>query len=102
MDLVDDVLATMNIGHSRYARIDATAPWGIHFKPRDSARLLYVAEGSCRLEARSVGEPRQLVAGDCCLVQGTIEFALRDAPGRPVLDCESLFDGHLAAFGGGG
>ena len=102
MDLVDDVLTTMNIGHSQYARLDAAAPWGIHFRSRDSARLLYVAEGTCWLGARSLDEPRLLVAGDCFLVQSDVEFTLQDAPGRQLVDCESLFDGHLAAPGGDG
>ncbi|GAA3431258.1 AraC family transcriptional regulator [Kutzneria kofuensis] len=102
MDLVDTVLTTMNIGPSQYTRLDARAPWGISFRSRDSARLLLVAEGSCWLGTKSLDEPQRLVAGDCCLVQSTVEFTLQDAPGRTLVDCESLFDGHLAAHGGGG
>jgi len=102
MDLVDDVLTTMNIAHSQYARIDARAPWGIAVHARDSARLMLVASGSCWLDCKALDEPRLLVAGDCVLVQSDVEFSLQDAPGRPLADCESLFDGFLATYGGDG
>lgn len=102
MDLVDTVLTTMNIRPSQYARLDASAPWGISVRSRDSARLLLVAEGSCWLGTKSLDEPQLLVAGDCCLVQSNVEFTLQDAPGRALVDCESLFEGHVAEHGGDG
>ncbi|MFC0435142.1 AraC family transcriptional regulator [Kutzneria buriramensis] len=101
MDLVDDVLTTMNIGPSQYARVEAQAPWGIAFRPRDSARLVLVVEGSCWLTAQA-SQPQRLVAGDCFLVQSDVEFTLRDAPGSPVVDCETIFAGHTARHGGSG
>jgi AraC-like DNA-binding protein len=102
MDLVDDVLTTMNIGHSQYARLDARAPWGISVQPRDSARLMLVDSGSCWLDSTALDEPRRLVAGDCFLVQSDVEFTLMDALDSPPVDCGTLFDGFLASVGGDG
>lgn len=102
MDLVDSVLTTMSIRPSQYARLNVGAPWGISVRSRDSARLLLVAEGSCWLGTKSLDEPQLLVAGDCCLVQSNVEFTLQDAPGRALVDCESLSEGHVAEHGGDG
>jgi AraC-like DNA-binding protein len=102
MDLVDDVLTTMNVVDSQYVRLDARTPWGISFHPRGSARLVLVDSGSCWLAAEHLAEPEMLVAGDCFLVQSEVDFTLQDAPGRPVVDCDSLFTGHTAEHGGDG
>ncbi|GAA3869668.1 AraC family transcriptional regulator [Streptomyces sedi] len=102
MDLVDTVLSTMNIRPSQYARLSVGAPWGISVRSRDSARLLLVAEGSCWLDTESLEKPRPLVAGDCFLVQSDVEFTLQDAPGRALVDCESLSGSHVAEHGGDG
>jgi len=102
MDLVDDVLTTMNIGPSQYARADLRAPWGIAVRPRDSAHLVLVADGSCWLTATTLDAPERLAAGDCFLVQSDVEFTLQDAPGRPAVACETIFAGHTAEHGGDG
>ncbi|MFB8106585.1 cupin domain-containing protein [Streptomyces sp. NPDC056007] len=94
MDLVDTVLSTMSIRPSRYARLSVGAPWGISVRSPGYARLLLVAEGSCWLGTKAFDEPQLLVAGDCYLVQSNVEFTLQDAPGRALVDCDSLSETH--------
>jgi AraC-like DNA-binding protein len=105
MDPVDDVLAAMNIEHSRYARVDARIPWGISFRPRELARLVLIASGSCWLLSDTLSEPQRLVADDCFLVHPAAEFTLTDELGRDVVDCEAVFaeaPGSTAQIGGDG
>ncbi|WP_326835548.1 AraC family transcriptional regulator [Amycolatopsis rhabdoformis] len=105
MDPVEDVLTAMRIEQSRYLRVEATAPWGIAFHAPETTRLVLIASGSCVLTADALPQPRRLTAGDCFVVQATTKFALEDEPGRPLVECETLFpepDRTVATHGGPG
>ncbi|MFH8533888.1 cupin domain-containing protein [Streptomyces tendae] len=105
MDPLDDLLATMRIEDARYIQVEARAPWGVSFPPRHLARLILVAEGSCRLDSDVLDDPQHLRANDCFLVRAGVGFTLRDAAGSELLDCDSLAaraSGHVVRVGGDG
>ncbi|WP_394437694.1 AraC family transcriptional regulator [Streptomyces sp. SGAir0957] len=105
MDSVDELLATMRIEDARYVRIDAHAPWGVSFSPRHLARLIHIAEGSCRLDSPVLEHPEYLQANDCVLVRAGVGFTLRDAAGSALLDCDALAagaSGHVIRVEGDG
>ncbi|MFE2440821.1 AraC family transcriptional regulator [Streptomyces melanosporofaciens] len=105
MDPIDDLLATMKIEDARYVRVDAHAPWGISFPPRDLARLVLISSGSCRLVADTLAGPQRLEANDCFLVRAGVSFTLQDTEGSEVVDCDGLISqapGGAARVGGDG
>ena len=102
MDPVDDVLSTMRVAESHYLRIAARAPWGIAFHPRDAARLVLIASGSCWLVTDTASEPQRLSANDCLLVQPDIEFTLVDELGRRTLDFDTIVTDLVVEHGGDG
>ncbi|WP_089512676.1 AraC family transcriptional regulator [Streptomyces sp. NBS 14/10] len=105
MDPVDDLLTTMRIEDARYVRVEAHAPWGVSFPPRHLARLILIANGSCRLDSDVLDHPQHLRANDCFLMRAGVGFTLRDAAGSDLLDCDNLAaqaSGHLIRVGGDG
>jgi len=105
MDPVDDLLATMRIEDARYVQVQAHAPWGLACPPRQLARLVFVAEGSCRLYSDVLDQPQPLRANDCFLVRAGVGFTLRDADGSDVVDCDDLAaqaSGHRVRVGDNG
>ncbi|MEU4892561.1 AraC family transcriptional regulator [Streptomyces sp. NPDC044780] len=105
MDPIDDLLTTMKIEDARYVRVDAYAPWGISFPARHLARLVLIADGSCRLTSDALERPQQLKANDCFLVRAGVAFTLQDEPGSEVADCDGVFataPGNSARAGGDG
>ncbi|WP_051703339.1 AraC family transcriptional regulator [Streptomyces sp. NRRL F-5630] len=105
MDPVDDLLATMRVEDARYVRVEARAPWGVSFPPRNLARLVLIADGSCLLDSDVLESPQHLRSNDCFLVRAGVGFVLRDADGGELLDCDHLAaqaSGTLVRVGGDG
>ncbi|MBB4684281.1 AraC family transcriptional regulator [Amycolatopsis jiangsuensis] len=98
---VNDLLTTMRIEETRYVRVVARTPWGVAFPARQVARLLLITRGSCLLTSDGQAEPQQLGENDCFLVRAGVEFALQDAPGRPLVGCEGS-KGSVVEAGGDG
>lgn len=102
MKPVDDVLASMNIEHSQYQRVDARAPWGISFHPKSAAHLMLIASGSCWLTTDSADGPQRLEAGDCFLMQAGHDFTLQHDPGDDVVSCKTIMTDFVVEHGGDG
>jgi AraC-like DNA-binding protein len=84
VDVLADVLATLQSGPTLCVRTSARAPWGLRFGGNQGFGFHVVVQGGCWLTGD--GEPpRALRAGDVVLLAGGAEHALADAPAtRPV------------------
>jgi len=105
MDLFDEIFAAMRVESALYARLMATAPWGIEFNVGPEVRFGLVVRGGCWLKTPVLDQPLALAAGDCFIVAPETPFALCDHPQSPTRLCSDVFegkDGDRVAFGGGG
>ena len=108
MDLLGDILSTLELRSSLYFRAELTAPFSIAVpEDRNVIRFHVANEGPCRIELPS-GESTDFFAGDLVLVPHGAAHVLSDSaaakpvPLRNVLD-ETGFDGTgPLVFGGGG
>jgi AraC family transcriptional regulator, activator of mtrCDE len=108
MDLLGDILSTLELRSTLYFRAELTAPFSIAVpEDRHVIRFHVANEGPCRIELPS-GESTDFCAGDLVLVPHGAAHVLSDsAAARPVplhkvLD-QTGFDGTgPLVFGGGG
>ena len=90
MDPLDDVFQAMRVENALYARLEATAPWGLKTRRVDgTARFGLMLRGACRLTLDdSAGQaPVALAAGDCFVIPHGLPYTLRDAPKSPTVNC---------------
>lgn len=104
MDPIDDVFGSMRVHTSLYARIEASAPWGVTFVQGKAARFGYLVQGQCWL---TVGEqpPVLVSAGDCWTIVGGAQYSLQDHPGTPTEFCYKALrehSNHVVRLGGSG
>jgi len=105
MDIIDEIFAAMRVESALYARLAATAPWGIDFNFGPEARFGLVVRGGCWLKSPALDQPIALTAGDCYFVAPETPFSLCDNPQSQTRPCSDVFhnkDGDDVAFGGGG
>jgi AraC-like DNA-binding protein len=67
MDALSDVLAGMHVRGFGYARLNAHAPWGVHF-PSHSASIGMIVSGNCFLTVDGASDVLPLTGGDCFLM----------------------------------
>jgi AraC-like DNA-binding protein len=104
VDPIDDVFGSMRVQTSLYARLEATAPWGVTFVRGAAARFGYVVRGQCWLTVEGRG-PVLVSAGDCWTIAGGAQYSLQDHVGTPTDFCyKALRDhaNHVVRLGGGG
>jgi AraC-like DNA-binding protein len=104
VDPIDDVFGSMRVQTSLYARIEATAPWGVTFVQGKAARFGYVVRGQCWLTVAG-RDPMLVSAGDCWTIVGGAQYALQDHPGTPTEYCYKALrehSNHVVRLGGGG
>jgi AraC family transcriptional activator of mtrCDE len=108
VDLLGDILSTLELRSSLYFRAELTAPYSIAVpEDRNVIRFHVANEGPCRIELPS-GESTDFFAGDLVLVPHGAAHVLSDSAAmKPVPLCNVLdeagFDGTgPLVFGGGG
>ena len=106
MDVLTDVLSTMKVSSILYARIEASAPWGIDFEVHHAVKFCLVARGQCCL-LRKDAPPLLLSEGDFVLTTAGAQYTLCDQPGSPSLSVKEVFGDSRhgvsqATFIGGG
>ena len=106
MDVLSEVLATLELSSQLYFRADLRAPFSIAVPEETGViRFHVVAEGSC-VVALPGDAPRLLHPGDLVLVPHGLAHVLSDAPGRaptplPAVLAGSGFDGEGPLVHGG-
>jgi AraC-like DNA-binding protein len=105
MDPLDDAFSTMRVRESLYARVEASAPWGIRFKAGTTARFGLVVSGSCWLTTEAPAKSVPLATGDCYVILDGSSYVLGDHPRSPTENCfdlvPRLVDGAVSVGGGG-
>lgn len=108
VDVLSEILATLELSSQLYFRAELTAPFSVSVpEEKGVIRFHVVAEGSCTASLRGAA-PRLLNTGDLILVPHGAAHVLSDAPGRtptplPAVLAGSGFDGAgPLLYGGGG
>jgi AraC-like DNA-binding protein len=109
MDPLDSAFSAMRVHDAKYARLEATAPWGlVTRKGDDTARFGLVVRGSALLtvdEVPDLQHPVALAAGDCFVIPHGRSYTLRDHPQSPTINCVEVVRsaaGGVVSLGGGG
>ena len=109
MDPLDEVFTAMRVENALYARLEATAPWGLSTRRVDgTARFGLVLRGGgwLTLDDDAAGHlPVALAAGDCFVIPHGLPYSLRDASDSPTVNCVDVVRaniGGVVAIGGGG
>lgn len=106
MDVLDDILATLNLRGALYFRTHFNGPWGVTVPELgQAARFHLVVKGSVHVTV--AGNPGTwLEPGDLVLIPRGRAHVLADAPGRPAPPLEAVlnaagYDGEgVLALGG--
>lgn len=107
MDPLDEVFAAMRVENALFARLEATAPWGLATRAGRSTRFGLVLRGGAWFTLDDVKKPVPvaLSAGDCFIVPRGQPYTLRDAMKSPTVSCIDAVRsnvGGVVALGGGG
>jgi len=112
MDPLDEVFSAMRVADALYARLEATAPWGLRTRRGDgTARFGLMVRGGCwlTLDDDALRQPPvALVAGDCFVIPHGLPYTLRDAPRSPTVNCVDVVRANIGGVvqigqaGGGG
>lgn len=92
MDLIDDILATLNLKGAFYFRTDFSGEWGVTVpEHRGAARFHLVIQGRCHVRLSS-GEKVILGPGDLILIPAGRSHQLSDADGRDAPPLENVLE----------
>ena len=105
MDPLSEIFVGMRVEDAVYARLNLSAPFGLHLEAYDHAHLGVVARGNCWLSVDSNPEPIPLTGGDCWLLARGDAHTLRDSsdtPIKPYAEVRRRKVNNQVEFGGGG
>ena len=92
MDLIDDILATLNLKGALYFRTDFSGDWGVMVPDHaGAARFHLVVQGCCHVKL-SDGQEVTLGPGDLVLIPGGRSHALSDEAGRESPPLETVLE----------
>ncbi len=90
MDILDDILSTLNLKGALYFRTDFSGAWATTVPDLPgAARFHLVVEGTCHVTFRS-GASVTLQAGDLVLIPGGREHIIADKAGRAAPPLETV------------
>jgi len=99
MDPLDEVFSAMRVEDALYARLEATAPWGLRTRRGDgTVRFGLMVRGGCWLtvdDDTAHPPPVALVAGDCFVIPHGLPYTLRDAPRSPTVNCVDVVRANI-------
>jgi AraC-like DNA-binding protein len=105
VDPLSEIFIGMRVEDAIYARLNLTAPFGLHLEAYNHAHLGVVARGNCWLSVDSLPAPIPLTGGDCWLLARGDAHTLRDnpsSPAKPYVEVRRHKVGSQVDFGGGG
>ena len=90
MDILDDILNTLDLKGALYFRTDFSGEWAVTVPDlAPAARFHLVLQGTCHVEV--VDGPRvRLGPGDLVMIPGGRSHILSDSPGRPAPPLETV------------
>ncbi|NKB46127.1 MAG: helix-turn-helix domain-containing protein [Alphaproteobacteria bacterium] len=92
MDVLNDILHTINMQGALYFRTDFSGPWAVTVPDLEqAARFHLVVQGTCRVEFPS-GEAVSLGAGDLVLIPRGSSHVLADQEGRTAPPLETVLE----------
>ena len=92
MDLIDDILSTLNLKGALYFRTDFSGEWGVTVPEYPgAARFHLVIQGQCHVQLEN-GETVTLNPGDLILIPAGKSHQLLDAPGRAAPPLEAVLE----------
>ncbi len=90
MDVLDDIIETLDLKGVLYFRTDFSAPWAVTVPDLEqAARFHLVVQGRCRVEFAS-GEATTLGPGDLVMIPKGRRHVLADRPGRDAPPLEEV------------
>jgi len=105
VDPLSEIFVGMRVEDAVYARLNLTAPFGLHLEAYKHAHLGVVARGNCWLSVDSAPAPVPLTGGDCWLLARGDAHTLRDSPNtpaKPYAEVRRHKVGSQVDYGGGG
>ena len=108
MDPLTDLFGSMSIREAIYKRVEATAPWGVHYTgdPDPRIRFMLVLRGSALLKFKNPRRTVSLSGGDLFIfILSDEPFTLMDHPSSAAIDSSEILKLELNGvihFGGGG
>src|SRR5471032_3344444 len=111
MDLLADVLSTIQFKGTVYCQAEFTAPWGVQWEGRPArAGFFMVVRGGCYLQFGGAKTTVALAPGDFVMSPRALGYILRDAEGSTVTRFDDVLDalgldlqaGHRVIEHGGG
>lgn len=89
MDPLADVFGLLDVQSAKFARLEASAPWGVSFSGYQHVKLGAVLQGACTISVDGVPGTRDLMAGDCYLLGNGRPYRLASsAEVRPTPSAE--------------
>ena len=107
MDILHDILTTLDLKGALYFRTDFSPPWAVTVPDyNQAARFHLVAQGTCHVRLPD-GAAADLGPGDLILIPGGRSHVLADAPGAEAPPLETVlqdagYDGSGVLIAGGG
>lgn len=90
MDILNDILDTLDLKGALYFRTDFTPPWAVRVPAfEQAARFHLVAQGSCHVTFETGADVR-LGPGDLVLIPGGRSHIIADSPGQAAAPLETL------------
>jgi len=99
MDILDDILSTLNLKGVLYFRTDFSQPWGVSVPAHEhAARFHLVVQGRCFAQI-DTHPPLELGPGDLLLIPRGVPHILSDSPKKVAPPLETVledagYDGH--------
>jgi AraC-like DNA-binding protein len=105
MDSLSDLIPPIRVTNATYARLNVTAPWGIHFRAFHHAKFGIVLQGRCCLKLAGSHDYIELRCGDYYMLPRGNAFSLRDDPSSTTQSFGEILQvspGPVIDYGGGG
>ncbi len=107
MDPLHDLFAAMRVENAMYARLEASAPWGLSSRQGEGTRFALVlsGEGFVSLGEELTPVPVRMSAGDCFVIPHGHAYAIFDDPLSKAINCVDLVSqnaGGVVRIGGEG
>lgn len=91
MDALTIALSELRMSSTLFCKAELSAPWGISSRYDKGASFYIVLDGRCWLEVEGA-KPRWLTSGDFVVLPHSHPHTLRDVPGSPTRELQTLVD----------